>query len=386
MLSRTLTLTDLVLIGIAAIMGSGGFNLIGTGVREGGALWPFALALSGILMLGSSFTYADAFARFHSNTSESNSIRAAFGPVAETVGSFSILFYNLASIIVILVLCANMILPNGSWFAQVGFTISALAGMSAVALCGMELDKQLITLVAWVLIGLLGFAALLGLLGGITGPTPVFRSPNLMTSVLMFFFVLAGFDNIMKFAEEAKDDVVVPHAFYLSNTVSILLTTGVAAAIMYWVPVARQDEGALATLFTTFFGGSVAPIRFAIVAFLLVTIFVVFLATSRYLYSFGGEGSWLQETMGSGPGQGPGQQVPWAAIATVFGSGSVLALLNNTHHLVMITDIGFAVIASLVASSVAVTNWNEEKLGAAAISGATATGFVGLIAAAFLSA
>jgi amino acid transporter len=159
MLTRSLTLTDLVLIGIAAIIGSGGFNLIGVGVREGGALWPFALALSGILMLGSSFTYADAFTRFHKDTSETDSIRAAFGPVAEMAGSFSIVFYNLASIVVILVLCANMILPNGSWFAQVGFTISALAGMSAIALCGIDLYKHLIAIVAWVLIGLLGFAA-----------------------------------------------------------------------------------------------------------------------------------------------------------------------------------------------------------------------------------
>jgi len=371
MLTRSLTLTDLVLIGIAAIIGSGGFNLIGVGVREGGALWPFALALSGILMLGSSFTYADAFTRFHKDTSETDSIRAAFGPVAEMAGSFSIVFYNLASIVVILVLCANMILPNGSWFAQVGFTISALAGMSAIALCGIDLYKHLIAIVAWVLIGLLGFSAAFGLWGSITGPTPVFRQPHFLTSVLMFSFVLMGFDNVMKFAEEAQDDADVPRAFYLSNMSSILLTAGVAVAIMYWVPVARQDEGALATLFATFLGGS-QSMRWVTVAFLLLTTFVFFLATSRYLYSFGGKGSWLQ--------------APSAAIATVFGSGSVLALLNNTHHLVMITDIGFAVIASLVASSVAVTNWNEEKLGAAAISGATATGFVGLIAAAILSA
>jgi amino acid transporter len=370
MLTRSLTLTDLILTGIATIIGSGGFNLIGTGVREGGALWPFALALSGILMLCSSFTYADAFSRFHKNTSETDSIRAAFGPVTEMAGSLSIVLYNLASIVVILVVCASMILPNGSWAAQVGFTISALACMSAGALYGIDLYKHLVAIIAWVLIGILGFSAALGLWGSMTAEIPVFRQPNFLTSVLMFFFVLVGFDNIMKFAEEAKDDADIPRAFYLSNMSSVLLTAGVAVAIMYWVPVAKQDEGAFVTLFATFLGGS-QSMRWAIVAFLLLTTFVFFLATSRYLYSLGGKGSWLQ--------------APSAAIATVFGSGSALALLNNTQNLVIITDIGFAVIASLVASSVAVANWNEEKLGAAALSGATATGFFGMIAAAFLS-
>ena len=362
------------MIGVASIMGSGGFNLIGTGVREGGALWPLALALSGILMMCSSFTYADAFARFRKDTSESDSIREAFGSVAEMAGSFGIVFYHLASIVVILVICANMILPNGSWAAQVGLTLSALAGMSAVALCGIDLDKQIINTVSWVLIGVLGFSAVLGL-WGIREPIPVFhQKPNFLTSILMFFFVLAGFDTIMKFAEETKDDADIPRAFYVSNAISILLTAGVAIAIMYWVPVNQQGEGAMATLLATFLGAwALKPIRWAIVAFLLLTTFVIFLATSRYLYSFGAD-SWLQATNEA--------QAPWAAIATVFGSGSLLALINNTQQLVIITDVGFAVIASLVASSIAVANWNDENLGAAALSGTTAAGFVGLIAAA----
>ena len=347
--------------------------MIGTGVREGGAWWPLALFASGLLLLGSSFTYADAFERFRKDTSESDSIRAALGPAAESFGTFSIVFYNLASIVVILVLCANMVMPTGSWSAQVGFTMSMLAGMSALALGGIDLDKHIVNVFTWCLVAILGLAALIGVWEGVTH-APIVGSPGtFMNSFWMFFFVLVGFDAIMKFTEETEREADIPMAFYLSNVLSILLTAGVALAIMYMVPQAKQDMNAIANLFALAIGPWILqPFRWIVVLFLLITTFVVFLATTRYVYGLGVKAT-------------NEEHAPWAAIATVFGCGSLLALLNDMRLLVITTDVGFAIIAALVASSAAIANWKEEKLGAATLSGMTAAGFSGLIASAFLS-
>jgi hypothetical protein len=377
MLTRSLTLTDLVLFGIAANMGSGGFSLIGTGVHEGGAWWPLALLLAGVLMMGASFTYSDAFERFRSSTAESDIVRNAFGPFAEMIGTGSIVFYSLASIVVILILCANIVLPGGSWISHVGITIASLAGMSGLALGGMDLDKQLITGFTWSLIGVLLLAALLGHHTRTSASGPV-SSPNFMNSLWMFLFVLMGFDVLMKFAEETEEDVNIPAAFYLSNGLSILLTAAVGTAIAHGLPRSQQNTTAIASLFSASLGDGVfQPVRWIIVLYLLVTAFIIFLGTSRYIYSLGKD-TWLRSTNES--------NAPWASIIAVFGSGSVLALLNHMSHLVMITDVGFSIIAALVAGSVAIANWREEKFGAVAVSGATAAGFSGLIAAAFLSA
>jgi amino acid transporter len=383
MLKRSLTLTDLTLFGIASIMGSGGFNLIGSSVREGGNMWPIALLVSGALLMCSSFTYAEAFDRFHKATSESDSIQESFGPIAESIGSFTIVFYNLASIIVILTICAQMILPNGSWAAQVSLAVSILAVMAALSLYGIDIDKFIITTLTWFLIGILVIASAFGVWGGITTQIPdLGSSGNIMKSFWKFFFVLVGFDAIMKFAEETEHDENIPTAFYLSNIISILLVAAVAFAITVWVPTSKQNMDVLSYLFALFAGAWVIyPFRWLIILFLLTTTFVVFLATTRYMYgigdTFGDSYKWLRATNE--------QNAPWAAIATVFGSGSILAMLNNVDKLVIITDFGFAGIASLVAASVAVAEWKDEKLGSAALSGATALSFCGLTIAAFLS-
>jgi amino acid transporter len=370
MLTRSLTLTDLVLFGIAANMGSGGFSLIGTGVHEGGAWWPLALLLAGVLMMGASFTYSDAFERFRSNTAESDIVRNAFGPFAEMIGTGSIVFYSLASIVVILILCANIVLPGGSWLSHVAITIASLGGMSAIALGGMDLDKQIITGFTWSMIGVLLLASLLGL-STRASDSDSSPSPNFMNSLWMFLFVLIGFDVLMKFAEETDD--AIPAAFYLSNGLSILLTATVGAAIAHGLPRSQQNMTAIASLFAATLGDWVfQPVRWIIVLYLLLTAFIVFLGTSRYIYSLGKD-TWLQSTNAV--------NAPWASITAVFGSGSVLALLNQVKHLVVITDVGFSIIAALVAGSVTVANWREEKFGVAAVSGATAAGFSGLIAA-----
>lgn len=53
-LAKSLNLFDLVGFGVASILGSGGFNLIGDGIRAGGAQFPLALGGVSLLFQGAS--------------------------------------------------------------------------------------------------------------------------------------------------------------------------------------------------------------------------------------------------------------------------------------------------------------------------------------------
>ena len=381
MLNRTLTLTDLTLFGVASIMGSGGFNLIGTGVRQGGAMWPWALGISAVLLMGSAFTYTGAYERFKKNTSETDILQSVFGPLVEGGGSGLIVVYNIVTVIVILVFCSKMMLPAGSWPSQVALTLGMLGGMSGFALLGIDLNRDVINGMTWALIGVLSAAVALGGYGAATHGIPALPMPShdgFMKSLWMFFFVLVGFNTIMKFSEETKVESDIPKSFYLSNAVSIFLTIGVAVAMTVWLPglAVNQETIAFELLFAKFLGrGILEPFKWIVLAFLLLTTFVVFLATTRYLYSM----DWLPVMK-----EVNAAKAPWAAIASVFGGGSLLALINNTETLVMITDLGFAVIATLVAGAVSVADWRDGNLESSVISGATGAGFMGLIASAFL--
>jgi hypothetical protein len=257
--------------------------------------------------------------------------------------------------------------------------------MSGLALAGIELDTLLIDKSTWFLIAIFVIAGLLGLLGLAGTAMPTLTIPShrgFMNSLWMFFFILVGFDAIMKFAEETKDPADVPRSFYLSNTVSIVLTIAVAAAISIWVPnlSEKQEHNAIGWLFAAFIGPwIVEPFKWVIFLFLLLTTFVTFLATTRYLYGISDKAPWLAPLK-----EVNAAAAPWVSILSVFGSGSVLSLLNNTELLVKITDLGFAVIATLVASAASVADLGDGHLLGAAANGATTAGFLGLLGSAFL--
>ena len=378
MLNRSLTLMDLTLFGVASILGSGGFNLIGTSVREGGALWPLALGISFALLMGSAFTYARAYERFRQNTAETDMVRSVFGSSLENAGIASILVYNIANIAVILVVCTKLLMPSSS----VAVTLLMLAGMAGVSLLGIDVNKEIVNVVTGGLLLIFCAASLIGGAGVLTQSSQSLPTPSragFLNSVWMFVFVLIGFDALVKFAEEAKNESDIPTSFYLSNVISAILTAGAALAISVWLPglTEAQSNVAIPLLFAKFLGPwIVGPMEMAISAFMLITTFVVFLATTRYLYGLGEKSEALASVNTA--------KAPWVAIATVFGAGSALVLLNNTGLLVKITDIGFAVIASLVAGAIAVADWRDGKIAEACVSGATASGFLGLIASAFL--
>ena len=383
MLARTLTLTDLTLFGIASIMGSGGFNLIGTGVRSGGYMWPVALGIATVLLMGSAHSYAGAFERFKDNTSESDMIQSIFGPIASHIGSGSILLYNIASIIVILTFCTKTILPTSSWLCQVSLTIVMMGAMAGVAFLGIDVNKDIIGSMTGFLVAMLVVAAAIGVAGVFTQPIPRLGAPGgFMNSLWMFFFILVGFDVNMKFAEETKDESDIPKSFYLTNGASAILTLCIAAAIALWLPslTADTEHNAFPMLFARLFGSWIGePLKWIVLAFILLTSFVVFLSTTRYLYGLGDNVPWLSPLR-----EINAANAPWKAIAAVFGAGSVFALLNNVNLLVMITDVGFAVIAALVAGSVSIADWRDGRLGSAAINGATGAGFLGLLASAVI--
>lgn len=393
-LNRSLSLTDLTLFGVASIMGSGGFNLIGSAVREGGVAWPAAFGTAAALLMGAAFVYAEAHDRFKKNTSETDMIRTAFGHGAESIGAIAILVYNIVSIVVILVFCSKMLLPSGGWFSQVSLTLFMLASMAGLALVGIELDKQIIDVVTWVLIAFLSVAAILGFVYGVgktvipyipgvfSAPVPETKVGDFKKSLWLFFFVLVGFDAIVKFTEEATDGSDIPTAFYLSNGISDILTYGVALAIAALLPglTVAKEGNAFGWLFAAFVGDwIVLPVEWVVVVFLLLTTFVVFLATSRYLYGLGAKSEWLTSFREISV-----VKAPWVATLSVFGVGAGLSLLNNTDLLVKITDLGFAVIASLVSAAVSAASFQEGAVITGALSGATGVGFFGLIASAFL--
>jgi amino acid transporter len=378
MLERALTLTDLSLFGVASIVGSGGFNLVGKAVRAGGSWWPVGFLISAALLMGASYAYSEAFALSGKNTAESDMVASVFGPVGEGVSIFAIMLFNIVSISAILVFCAQLLLPGPSSWAQVGVALAALAGMAGFSLAGIELNKVSINAVAYVLVAVLAVTASLGLYGLLGNPgKPLPTGSSFTTSLLMIFFILAGFDSNMKFAEEAADPADIPRSFFTSNVISCVLVAGVALAIQHFLPSlsAGNESNALGHLFSTFAGSWILePTKYLVIAFMLTTTFIVFLSQSRYLFGLGEKFSAL------GPlKEVNSASVPYNTVAVVGVLAGLAILINHTETLVRISDVGIIGLLGLVAAAASIMDWRAGSAISSLVNGATAAGFTGLM-------
>lgn len=393
-LDRVLGLTDLVAFGVASIMGSGGFNLISEGIVNGGPWFPAAIGLIATLFQGASKVYSEAYAAFKSNTAETDIVKQEFGSGTAAFTGLSILGFNIFSVSTILVFAAKNMFPKGTWSGQIGVAILILAAMTGFSLKGIELNKQVIGFFSACIVGLLAFASSIGLVEGLgpTGTAPdaypdaLSKTPNFATSIFFFYFILSGFDDLMKFTEETKDpDRDIPRSFYISNALSTLLTVGVAYAYVHVLTLQRRGqplhtENAIGHIIESALGKPSAEIIYWLGIFLmLITAFVSFLAVTRYLYGLGDQKhpgrvgdilQWLQDLNA--------EKVPWRSVLMTFGLTAAGILMNHTHTLVRVSDL-FLTLTMLTVSG-AVTKYRWSKTGRVPwIEGLTAAGFAALL-------
>lgn len=387
-LSKSLGLTDLLGLGIASILGSGGFNLVGQAVKDGGPWYPAALGAVGTLFFGASKVYTEAYKLYKSNTSESDAVKAAFGDGVSKITGLSILGFNLFSVSTILVFMSKTIFPKGTWHGQIGVALMALSAMTAFSLKGIDVNKGIVNFLSACIVGLLTTATTVGLVEGFgpygpgaeAYPANLSPTPKFTESILYLYFVLAGFDALMKFVEETKEpERDIPRAFYMSNALSLLLVIGFSYAFIHALtlrPTATVNpDNALGTILATALGPQSKHVAHWVGLFLMVTTaFVAFLSITRYLYGIGEEMEevqWLRELNE--------EKVPWKAVLVAFLFTAFGIVINHTSTLVKISDFFLTVVMVVVSAAITMLRWKSgEKPW---VEAATTAGFAGLFAA-----
>ena len=360
MLEKTLTISDLTLFGITSILGSGGFNLIGNALASGGVYAPVTLGASGALFLGSAYSYSYARKKYNSNISESKIIESVFGNYGKNLSIFTILFYNIFAAATILVFCSKLLFPNVSYYKQISFSLLLLTSMALAAFNRLNINKNIINLFSVVIVGLLSIATYLGLknISSLDINNIKFPQLNIYESFLFFFFILAGHDALIKFTEEAKNSSDIDKSMYYSIIISILLTAGTCLAFIYYLDFKNDSiDNALAVLFGKVFSNSGKYIiGFLSLLLMVVTTFLGFLATTRYLYSL----TKSLEVLGTG--EDSKNNVSPMSIAVVFILCALAILINHTNILVELSDISLIVTLLLVASSTFIDKYKNDNV------------------------
>jgi hypothetical protein len=379
-LLKTLSYTDLLGIGIASILGSGGFNLIGKAVNRSGKGFYLALGAVGALFFGASRVYQKAFEAFPSNTSESEIVRDQMGGPAARFSEAGILLFNILSISTILVFCSKTMFPRGGWYGQIAVALMLLTVMMMLAKQGIEENKQITNLFS---VSLIVFLGLLTVAGVFEGATDGFKLPaqnghnNFPLSVVYFYFIMAGFDALIKFTDEAKDKSDIPKSFYGSNSLAFIVVLGISFAFMHLKNGERMhsEQNAVGLIVEKLLGGGSATttiVMIASIVYMLVTTFVVFLTTSRFFYGLGEKEGWSWFTRTND------KKAPINTIFLTFLVATAGIVINHVDTLVRLSDIFLTVTMILVSG--AVTLKTARAGGVPLVEGATCLGFSGLMA------
>ena len=382
-LKKTLTLPDLLFFGIASIIGSGGFNLIGEAIIKGGNWWPAALAAASAIFMGSARTYEEAFNEFKTNTAESDFVKKIFGQNSSIATTAAVMLWNILSISTILVICAHMLFPEGTWIGQITFALVLLGLMGYFSLKGMDVNKETINTFSAVLILVLTGVSFLGVVGvsknGIPS-VPHIPTESFATSLLFFYFILAGFDALMKFTEETKDKKDIPRSFYISNLISIALILGICLAFVSTVDMRglKTYDNGIGNILQKFLGGNtkVVVVYFSVI-YMIITTFITFLASTRYLFSLGAEYNFLEPMKVLNEAKVPINAVLFTLIAS-----ALCILVNHTEYLVRAADFGLSVMLLLVASAATKSVYDKGKV--PWIEGSTAAALAGLAGLSFI--
>ena len=383
-LDKSLSLKDLVLFGVISIFGSGGFNLIGHALAQGGDSWPLALGGAAALFLGSSRTYEEAYNEFKTNTSESDFLEKIFGASASYATMISILTFSIFSMATILVLCVKLLLPDTAWLTQSAAAVSLVTLMGLFSLKGIHANKNLVNISSGILVCILSILSMIGFAGlsqGVSSiPDVAEVKPSIVQSFLYFFYILAGFDVLMKFSEETKEPANIPKSFYISNTIAIIFVLGLSLAVVNFTDLrkAKPLERAIGLMLNNISGANIKPV-FSVIAvfFMIITMFVVFLGTTRYIFSLGEKKGLTFLTVLN---ENKVPTMPIIATTTVV---AATVLINHFGILVSIADLALGGFLFLVAAAATKSKYDKGQI--PIIEGLTATGFLGVFTATALT-
>ena len=377
-LKKVLNLSDLVLFGISSILGSGGFNLVGKAIQDGGKYFPLTLLLSGALFMGSAHSYSYAHDTFESNISETKLIEKVFGSFGKYSSAISIMLYNIFATATILVFCSKLLFPDKSWLEQVSFALLLLSMMTFAAFQQLDLNKEIINIFSLLIILVLGSSTFLGVTKIVEEPFKMPSFPkeiNLYESLLFFFFILAGHDTLIKFSEETKDPKDIDRSMYISIGISILLTAGLCLAAVTWITDFKTTNvnDIIADIFEKAFNSKIGKyIGFTAIACMITTTFIGFLGTIRYAYGLPEQIPNLEFIKAGGDGN-----VSHISILIISILCMLAILINQTTSLVELSDV--ALIITLLFVSVSAFYEKYKKGWTPVSDGLTSSGLLGIL-------
>jgi amino acid transporter len=237
-MAGSLTLIDLILMGLANIVGAGIFVILGKSIKYGGNQSLWALLVVAIISLIMGLCYIEIYSRYKSSITEYLAVQATLGENTGQIMLYLTYFFAIFSGVTIVIsiskyLSSSPLLSafNFSPFQQKSFSIFLLFLMSFINYMGIETSKVVASTISVIMLIILG--SIIALSAKFVSFKETFAAPDVpwdsfVLSSVLSLFLFNGYDFLVKISDESAD----PENNKIALIASIGITTAIYVAII----------------------------------------------------------------------------------------------------------------------------------------------------------
>ena len=368
-LKRTLTLTDLSLMGLGNVVGAGVFVILGKSLLYGGKNTIAIISLIAVISIIMGLCYAELYSRYPSNITEYLAVKDIFGDSLGQVMIYMTYLFIIFSAVTIIISLTKYISFNDFWKVKISgfwqrclslFLIAVIFGINYMGIDSSKTFANIIGVTLLILLfGIIFYAVPSFDMNKVMNGPKVSMSSTIL-SVVISFFLFNGYDAIIKMSEEAINPpdivkalgitLVTTTFIYIALIVACISTLGYKATSISYAPISQIY-------------GLISPkvgLAAYLIGFLVMfnTAFLSILTASRFMYSCGDNKS---VTFSDIWGKVNDNKVPINSLIITTIIAVLCALINNEIILSVISNFSVFVILILICITVLVLRWNERN-------------------------
>ncbi len=248
-LSRSVTLTQALMINLGAIIGAGIFVIIGVAIGHAGPSIIISIILSAIIAILTGLSFAEIARHVAKEGGVYEYAKESFRPFAGFIGGWLWTFGNIIAIAAVSISMGGYVnILFSTHINTVYFAIAAIIAFSVINILGIKNSAK--TISAFVVINLA--VLLIFIVSGLSSfHLSNFSNfaPNGMTGTIagaaIIFFAFTGFSRVTTISDEVKDpEKTIPKAIILSIIISTVIYIAVAIVAVGLVPYSNLASSA----------------------------------------------------------------------------------------------------------------------------------------------
>jgi APA family basic amino acid/polyamine antiporter len=366
-----LTLTNLILMGLANIVGAGIFVIISKSIKYGGKKSLMVLLTVASISLIMGFCYLEIYSRYKSSITEYLAVQNTLGENAGQITLYLIYFFAVFTAVTIVISVSKYLSSIGilskfrdSSLFQKCVSIFLLCFMSYINYVGIKTSTIVSNSISILMLIILGSIILLSLKfitvdKSLKGPTVPWNS--FVLSAVLSLFLFNGYDFLIKISDESADpnNNKIALIASISITTLIYISIIISAVCVLGYKTASNTSNIITNMYEVLTKPSIAYIVYIIGAFIMFnTAFLSALSATKFMQGLGKENKIAFSNFWSKSNQ---HKSPSNAIVATLAISIVLAIINNEVLMTIFTNMSCIMILALISIALLMIRWSERN-------------------------